>query len=428
MSLYLLKRSSIYYFRRAIPSELQATLGRTEFVFSLKTKDMAEAKRRRTTAIAASDEALATASLNGAGAVSGGSEQFVRQESNGLQFSMPTSAKTKLSLEMQADFSGWERLLELWQSDRKAAQKTQDTYRRVARQFHEFARKSPSQITKKDVSDFKNDLLLIKKKTNANVYEILKKLRSLLGVAVENDLLEYNPASSVRVTVKRGKRQPFSHEDLLTIFASPVFSKGLRPTEGKGEAAFFIPLMMALHGMRPREVAQGRVKDVQTHTIVDVNGHQSSWPFFHVTDDEDDVLTVKNTSSIRFVPIHPLAIEMGFIEYLQSLRDRNIYWLFPDLIADKYGNKSAKWSEWFNEYLREICGIVDKHKVLYSFRHSWKDLARDSGMPDELQRAIMGHTGKGVADSYGSGFGLHRLAEAIQMVRVPGLPIQRSTA
>jgi integrase len=326
----------------------------------------------------------------------------------------------------RVDFSSWQGLLDLWQSDRKAVRKTQETYLRIAHQFHNSCGKKVSEVTKKDVIDFKNELIDVQKKTNPNVREILSKLRSLLGVAVENEILEFNPASDVKVTVKKGenKRLPFSHEDLLNVFSNTIFKSGSRPIQGRGEAAFFIPILMLLHGMRPREIAQMRIKDVQSHTIFDHEGNKSSWPFLHITRDIRDGLTLKNTESERFVPIHPAVIQLGFIDYVQRLRATNIYWLFPELKADKFGNKAAKWSEWFNHCLRTEHGISERRKVLYSFRHTFKDLARACSMPDELQRAIMGHGGRGVADTYGSGFGLYKLLEAIRMVRVPGVSIQ----
>lgn len=55
---YLSKRGPVYYFRRVIPSELQAIIGRREFVFSLGTKDREEAKRLRTPHILATDAQL----------------------------------------------------------------------------------------------------------------------------------------------------------------------------------------------------------------------------------------------------------------------------------------------------------------------------------------------------------------------------------
>ena len=48
MCLYLTKRGATYYFRRAIPAELRPAFnGDSEFIFSLRTKDKEEAKRRR---------------------------------------------------------------------------------------------------------------------------------------------------------------------------------------------------------------------------------------------------------------------------------------------------------------------------------------------------------------------------------------------
>ncbi|WP_297804670.1 DUF6538 domain-containing protein [uncultured Brevundimonas sp.] len=46
MLTYLTKRGSTYYFRRVVPHDLRERVGKSEFTFSLKTKDKAEAKRR----------------------------------------------------------------------------------------------------------------------------------------------------------------------------------------------------------------------------------------------------------------------------------------------------------------------------------------------------------------------------------------------
>lgn len=62
--MYLAKRGATYYFRRAVPDELQPFLrtangkARTEFMESLRTKDLAEAKRRLGPAIVAAQRAL----------------------------------------------------------------------------------------------------------------------------------------------------------------------------------------------------------------------------------------------------------------------------------------------------------------------------------------------------------------------------------
>lgn len=43
---HMKRRDAFYYFRRVLPKDLQAVLGRRETCISLKTKDFSEAKRR----------------------------------------------------------------------------------------------------------------------------------------------------------------------------------------------------------------------------------------------------------------------------------------------------------------------------------------------------------------------------------------------
>ena len=47
MCIHLQKRNSVYYFRRVVPDDLRGFIGRDEWVYSLRTKDREEAKRRR---------------------------------------------------------------------------------------------------------------------------------------------------------------------------------------------------------------------------------------------------------------------------------------------------------------------------------------------------------------------------------------------
>ena len=59
MCLYLTKRGATYYFRRVIPDELRPAFnGAGEFMFSLRTKDREEAKRRRSTEALRTDREL----------------------------------------------------------------------------------------------------------------------------------------------------------------------------------------------------------------------------------------------------------------------------------------------------------------------------------------------------------------------------------
>jgi integrase len=63
--------------------------------------------------------------------------------------------------------------------------------------------------------------------------------------------------------------------------------------------------------------------------------------------------------------------------------------------------------------------------VFHSFRHTFKDYARLAGIPEGVQRQLMGHSGKDVADDYGAGHWDHQLVEGMKLYRVPGLKIPR---
>ena|GEM_PF-2550212 len=58
---YLAKRGSVYYFRRIVPDDLRAVLGKREIMLSLRTKDREDAKRLIPKEIIKSDALFASA-------------------------------------------------------------------------------------------------------------------------------------------------------------------------------------------------------------------------------------------------------------------------------------------------------------------------------------------------------------------------------
>ena len=64
----------------------------------------------------------------------------------------------------------------------------------------------------------------------------------------------------------------------------------------------------------------------------------------------------------------------------------------------------------FLEWLSKSLGIL---KTTHSARHTMKDMLRNSGVPEEMSKAILGHGSLSVADRYGSGFSLQRKLEAL---------------
>ncbi len=221
-----------------------------------------------------------------------------------------------------------------------------------------------------------------------------------------------NPfGKAVKFRVDEGEteeREIFSKADLRAIFSSPVYASGWRTDGGKGEAAFWIPLIALLSGMRISEIALLRLMDLQE------DADDGMW-FFDVS--RKGGRRTKTVTSIRRIPAHPELLRIGLLKYrawLVELGCRPSDPLWP-------GVKSAAWSKWINKYLGDQCGITESTKVFHSFRHTFKRMARDAGLYEELHDAITGHASGdgGVGRDYGKGFSIKPLAKAMAQIEAP---------
>jgi len=68
----------------------------------------------------------------------------------------------------------------------------------------------------------------------------------------------------MRLEEDEPSRELLLADDLKKLFASPVFTEGDRPAGGKGEAAFWLPLLALFTGARQGELAGLRASDVET--------------------------------------------------------------------------------------------------------------------------------------------------------------------
>jgi integrase len=209
-------------------------------------------------------------------------------------------------------------------------------------------------------------------------------------------------------------RKPFSNEDLARIFSTPVYVAGKRPRGGGGEAAFWLPLIALLSGARQGELAQLRVCDLRQDPETTV------W-FFDIG--TQGGRSIKTATARRTVPIHPALERIGLLRYRDTLVNGGATLegpLWPEIRSDRQGRRAGPWSKWFNRYLKDHAGVESKDKVFHSFRHTFKRMARDAKLFEEMHDALTGHAGNGgVGRSYGGGFGLRALREAVEQIAEP---------
>jgi len=258
----------------------------------------------------------------------------------------------------------------------------------------------------------------------ATVNKSLTMLAAIVSYAQREGMLDAVPSfinpfgKDVKVRVdKRADegRDIFQPSDLAAIFGSRIFTNGDRPVAGGGEAAFWFPLIALLSGMRLAEIAGLKLRDLCQ------DQQTGAWVFdVHERGGRD----VKTASSIRMVPVHPELDRIGLLRYRQSVADASKAGLdgplWPALRPLQGRPLSTQWSKWFGRFLRGEAGIADRRKVFHSFRHTFKRMARDAGIPEERHDALTGHAGGGgVGKSYGRGVSLRPLIEAMDTIRAP---------
>lgn len=239
---------------------------------------------------------------------------------------------------------------------------------------------------------------------------------------VPDDVSWSDPFAKMRLREDAPERDAFTIDELNKIFLSPVFTEGERPQPGRGEAAFWMPLLGLYTGARRGELAALTAKDVH-----DVDGV----PAFTFVEEKSTGKTLKTRTSARTVPVHPQLMEIGWLKYVGAVRHSggDEAWLFPQ-IAPAKPNALKAWTKWFNRHLRAL-GIEDRRKVFHSFRHSFKDALRVARVPEDLNDALTGHSNASVGRSYGAKeilrrFGMPTLNDAITRVTYKGLKTPKS--
>jgi integrase len=233
-----------------------------------------------------------------------------------------------------------------------------------------------------------------------------------------------DPFTNLRLEGADPEGGPFEPEELRALFASPVFTTGERPTAGRGDCAFWLPLLALFTGARRGELAALKTADVSQE--------DGCWTLA-IYADKDAGKKLKTKGSARTVPVHPELVRLGFVEYVETARSADHTWLLPAVSPAKaLGLKS--WTKWFGGYLANL-EVAGERKGLHSLRHNFADALRAGGVHEELRDAIMGHTVKTVGRGYGARhakhrhktiidrFGMAQIVEAVGKVQYPSIDL-----
>lgn len=129
---------------------------------------------------------------------------------------------------------------------------------------------------------------------------------------------------------------------------------------------YWLPLVALYTGARPRELCQ-------INPQVDCGLHEGI-PFFLISEKtaaDDGVVKTVKTGEERWVPIHPELVRLGFLNYVDKVKEQGARRLFPGFGMHK-GNPAARAGAWFSDFLGEL-GLRDEApKALISGLYAFK--------------------------------------------------------
>lgn len=180
-------------------------------------------------------------------------------------------------------------------------------------------------------------------------------------------------------------------------------------SEPSKSALYWLPLLMLATGARPNELAQLRTDDLK---IFNERPHLN---VLCLLDDDDqaaeqatkakaknDPRRVKTAAGRRMIPLHPILIKAGFIQFIEGRHNGDAKKLFRELKPNKDGFWSAAITKRLNRIMRVKLKITNPKYSTYSLRHSFIDACKSAGIVDETRMKFVGHQLEGVHGIYGN--------------------------
>jgi integrase len=302
----------------------------------------------------------------------------------------------------------FESLWKRWERETKPAPSTISTWWGYVLQFRQhLGHDDPCRVTPDDVVAWKDSLLARGLSSVRDGH--LAAIKALFNYAVANRLLKRNPAQGVTASRKPragNRRLPYDDDEVarLLLLADCAARTSRR----------WLPWLTAFSGARIGEVAQ-----LWSNRVVVVDG-------IHVMKiaPAADGGTIKNIGSERDVPIHPVIIERGFLEFVRARGDGPLFYgagrkkkrpanSRPPKHASKgVANHLASW-------IREQGFTNPRKDPNHALRHWFKSKCLKLGIQDSVVDAIQGHTHEDESADIYRHVTLEMMAEAINRIPVP---------
>ncbi|MBW0365834.1 tyrosine-type recombinase/integrase [Ensifer adhaerens] len=269
-------------------------------------------------------------------------------------------------------------------------------WRPIIEDLVSFARTSDARkLTKKTMLEWKDaKLKTLAPRTVKDVY--LTAVNAVFNWAVSNDLLETNPASTVKLRVAPKvltRPKGFTRDEATEILKFALAYKPKQSdnpqTQEKPQtsaAKKWAPLICAFTGARISEVTQLRKEDIRLEGDIAV---------MRITPDAGKV----KTRQYRDVPLHDQIFAKGFLEFVAGSADGPLFYpvMKGKRVADPAQTVSGRISNWLQKAGVIPEGVSPNH----GWRHAFKTVGREVEIDGRILDAIAGHAARTAGDDYG---------------------------
>ncbi|KQP41633.1 hypothetical protein ASF34_07645 [Methylobacterium sp. Leaf106] len=296
-------------------------------------------------------------------------------------------------------------LFERWERETKPSGSTVTTWRGIISSLkgsvgHEYA----ARITDHDVVKWKDSRVAAGRSSKTVNDSDLACIRALYRFALANKLVPTNPADGIRVSAKAKagtSKLPYTDDEIARL---------LQAAERETLAyRRWLPLLLVTTGARVGEMAQlsgDRVRTVDGVPCI-------------VIEPASDGGSLKNATSERTIPMHPVLLESGFLDFVKEKGESPLFYGRATTTSARHASVGPR--NHLSSWIRELRGFDDDRKSpAHATRHWWKSKASRIGLSDSVADHIQGHAAASVAGRYRH-FGLEQLAAEIARMPVPSV-------
>lgn len=291
--------------------------------------------------------------------------------------------------------------------------------------------KSLGEYTKRDLITYRDSLKETKKGrplSRSRVNTVLGHLSTFFSWTIKHDYhAGPNPVTGLTFeNVEDRSHDSFGDEALSVLFTHPdylqqrsVTSSGASLRSGR----YWLPLCLLFSGARREEIAGCPLEDLKEDPA-------SRVLYFNLRFDKETGRRLKNKASIRRVPVHSALLQLGFLDYVQQVKDSGATILFPSPLVRSGTSQATSGGavgKWFARLIKQVFPTDKRKLTLHSLRSTAITRLHDKGIKGEIVRALVGHSGGDIhEDKYlkRDAISLSVLRDAIEQLDFP-LPERR---